>query len=321
MSHFFSTNPTFSLYSSRRIRLHEELHSRNFEIQVALKHSRHVVTSRTCLEFSCLHQNVREILFPRLTLCFADGGYQDESLRKFNFDGIKRFVCGESSGNKSGWTSENFSAKQIFEESYRKPKIEELFREDSFLKFDKTIRKRLEWIEKPMVYPEGRCLMLNLTKTNHLETTIILKFKNTSFAGNLELTITDPHREYYKPDIFSFSGERIIFDFSKGTYARFQKMNLSLCLLDFNTFIAYRIKLHQTEDLQEDSRAKCREYDGEESFRRCSRRALDENYQDKLGCSPPWFNNDYSTVCNRTLSRAEIDNIWEAAITSRTFQN
>ena len=67
-----------------------------------------------------------------------------------------------------------------------------------------------------MVYPEGRCLVLNMTRTDHMETTLILKFENTSFRGKLELTITDPHREYYRPDIFSFSGERIIFDFSKG---------------------------------------------------------------------------------------------------------
>ena len=58
--------------------------------------------------------------------------------------------------------------------------------------------------------------MLNLTRTDYPETTLILKFKNTSFTGRLELSITDPHREYYRPDIFSFSGERIILDFSKG---------------------------------------------------------------------------------------------------------
>ena len=118
--------------------------------------------------------------------------------------------------NSNGWFYKNSTAKHIFEESYRKPRIEELFREDSFIKFDKTIRQPLDWLEKPMVYPEGRCLLLNFTKTNNLETTIILKFENTSFEGKLELTITDPHREYYRPDIFSFSGERIIFDFSQG---------------------------------------------------------------------------------------------------------
>ena len=171
------------------------------------------------VNFSFWSQNIREIDFPRLSLCFADGGYEEESLQRFNYAGIKDFVCGNSLGNDSdGWVQLNLNAtvKQIFEESYRKPRIEELFREDSHLKFDKTIRRSLDWIEKPMVYPEGRCLVLNLTRTDHLETTLILKFQNSSFTGKLELTITDPHREYYRPDIFSFSGERIIFDFSKG---------------------------------------------------------------------------------------------------------
>ena len=100
--------------------------------------------------------------------------------------------------------------------------IEELLREDSHMKYDQTLRVGLDWFEKPMVYPEGRCLVLNMTRTDHSETTLILKFENTTFTGRLELTITDPHREYYRPDIFSFSGERIIFDFSKGVNQSYQ---------------------------------------------------------------------------------------------------
>ena len=166
---------------------------------------------------SHFHQNIREIDFPLLELCFADGGYQEESLLKFNYAGIKDFVCGHSVGNvRNGWIQPNASTKQIFEESYRKPMIEELLREDSHMKYDQTVRIGLDWFEKPMVYPEGRCLVLNMTRTDHSETTLILKFENTTFTGRLELTITDPHREYYRPDIFSFSGERIIFDFSEG---------------------------------------------------------------------------------------------------------
>ena len=150
-------------------------------------------------------------------MCLADGGYRDESLRRFDYDGIKSFVCGKSLGNETGgWRHSHATTKQIFEKSYKHPSIEDLFRDDSFMKFDKIIRSRLDWIEKPMVYPEGRCLMLNFTKTNHLETTLIMKFKNTNFTGKLELTITDPNREYYRPDIFSFSGERILFDLSTG---------------------------------------------------------------------------------------------------------
>ena len=185
-----------------------------------------MLEEEACLEFSGHHQNIREILFPRLTLCLADGGYQEESLRRFDYDGIKSFVCGKSLGNETGgWQHSYATTKQIFEKSYKQPNIEELFRDDSFMKFDKIIRSRLDWIEKPMVYPEGRCLTLNFTKTNNLETTIIMKFKNTNFTGKLELSITDPHREYYRPDIFSFSGERIIFDFSKSRISNLKLNN------------------------------------------------------------------------------------------------
>ena len=33
----------------------------------------------------------------------------------------------------------------------------------------------------------------------------------------------------------------------------------------------------------------------------------DENLQRKIGCSPPWFANDYSLVCNKSLTREDVD--------------
>ena len=43
-----------------------------------------------------------------------------------------------------------------------------------------------------MVHPEGRCIQLNFTKTEYLETTLIFKFDNAKFnySGTLEMTIT-----------------------------------------------------------------------------------------------------------------------------------
>ena len=29
--------------------------------------------------------------------------------------------------------------------------------------------------------------------------------------------------------------------------------------------------------------------------------------QRKIGCSPPWFAHDYSLVCNKTLTREDVD--------------
>ena len=94
------------------------------------------------------------------------------------------------------------------------------------------MRENLTWIEIPMVHPEGRCLKLNFTMTLFTETTIILKFHDIKdFNGSLEITITgwtvfkiwkhttiymflDPYREYYKPDIFTFGGDKVRMDFN-----------------------------------------------------------------------------------------------------------
>ena len=65
-----------------------------------------------------------------------------------------------------------------------------MFRADSYLKLNGSIKETLRWIERPMNHPEGRCLQLNLTKAKYSETTLILKFRNSSHDGQLQLTIT-----------------------------------------------------------------------------------------------------------------------------------
>ena len=107
------------------------------------------------------------------------------------------------------------SVEDIFNQIYAKPLIENILSDESNMKLNGSIHEPLDWIEVPMVYPEGRCLKLNWTRTSFKQTTLILKFMNTSFQGALELSITDPYREYYKPDVFTFSGDRVKLDFNK----------------------------------------------------------------------------------------------------------
>ena len=54
----------------------------------------------------------------------------------------------------------------------------------------------LDWRVKHMNYGVGRCLELNLTRTNYSETTIILKFnnfENFTEGVKVDLTITGVH--------------------------------------------------------------------------------------------------------------------------------
>ena len=66
-------------------------------------------------------------------------------------------------------------------------------------------RKQLIWKEKPMIYPEGKCLELDLNRAPSSETTLMIKFQeNLNYSGKIHLTLSDQKREYYRPDIFLF---------------------------------------------------------------------------------------------------------------------
>ena len=49
-----------------------------------------------------------------------------------------------------------------------------------------------------------------------------------------------------------------------------------------------------------------------------------ENLQRKIGCSPPWFAYDYSLVCNKSLTREDVDilstDVWRT-IDASEFEN
>ena len=71
-------------------------------------------------------------------------------------------------------------------------------------------------------------------------------------------------------------------------------------------FLTFRIKISETHDKEKDQQAKCSSYPADSTYKECTLRSLVQNYQDKLGCQPPWFSNNYSTVCNRTFSQEEV---------------
>ena len=71
-------------------------------------------------------------------------------------------------------------------------------------------------------------------------------------------------------------------------------------------FLTFRIKISETRDKEEDQEAKCSSYSQDYTYKFCTLESLIKNYESKLGCQPPWFSNNYSTVCNRTFSQEEV---------------
>ena len=94
-------------------------------------------------------------------------------------------------------------------------------------------------------------------------------------------------------------------------------------------FDVYRIKIFEHRDREEDVEAKCRHYSGEAglTYKDCVLTSIKndfevsrfngtlpiysftsvENLQRKIGCSPPWFAHEYSLVCNKSLTREDVD--------------
>ena len=125
--------------------------------------------------------------------------------------------------------------------------------------------------------------------------------------------VLDPYREYFKPDIFSFGGDKVKMDFQAA----------------HQSFDVYRIKIFENRDREEDVEAKCRHYSGEAglTYKDCVLTSIKndfevsrfngtlqiysftsvENLQKKIGCLPPWFAHEYSLVCNKSLTREDVD--------------
>ena len=78
--------------------------------------------------------------------------------------------------------------------------------------------------------------------------------------------MSDPKREYYPPDIFSFSGESIEIDFKKDK----QK-----------SFAVYRAKIQKTEELEEDAAANCFSYK-DDSYKDCTDSVVNKLYFQRI---------------------------------------
>ena len=71
------------------------------------------------------------------------------------------------------------SVKDLFEQIYTKPNIEDIIGRDILkLNGSSKLNQPLPWKESPMNYEGGRCLDLDLPKTNYSLTTLIIKFKD-----------------------------------------------------------------------------------------------------------------------------------------------
>ena len=69
--------------------------------------------------------------------------------------------------------------------------------------------------------------------------------------------------------------------------------------------------MKETRDLKDDIEAKCESYSKEKSYKNCVLAKINKDYLQNIGCSPPWFTNDYDKVCNSSLSQDQLDFLYD----------
>ena len=94
----------------------------------------------------------------------------------------------------------------------------------------------------------------------------------------------DPYREYYKPDIFTFGGDKVRMDFNIAGQSVYQNKNAINCFSTASVgrvFDVYRIKIFENRDRQEDVEAKCRHYSSEagQTYRDCVLASIKHNFE------------------------------------------
>ena len=104
----------------------------------------------------------------------------------------------------------------------------------------------------------------------------------------MKIGISDPHRNHWQTDVFTYSGDPIIKDISNvnDEDSIFQDV--------------YNIVVRETVDLQKDPKSQCLDYplSTYKNYKTCVDLQINNKFRAILNCIPPWFRlNDNDTLC------------------------
>ena len=150
----------------------------------------------------------------------------------------------------------------------------------------------LQIMERKFRYPDGKCYDININIDQYLKMGKAIDLTvwfNEDENTMVNIKITDPNREYFLSDIFTFSGNEI----KKHLGAEHE-----------NTLDTYRVQIQEFNQMEEDEEAKCKPYKNSEneSFRRCVQSFVEEKFAKEFGCVPPWFTDNVEDFCATSYS-------------------
>ena len=194
-------------------------------------------------------------------------------------------------------------------------KIDQVFENASMLKNFSSIAKSytlnygggnetdsLEIKERKFRYPDGKCFDLNikLDASKNVEQNADLKIIFQEYGNNtVNIKITDPNREYFISDEFTFFGKEI---------KKPPLLNNVAPTLDI-----YRVQIKEHVALEEDKEANCEDYEEEEkeSFKHCVKSVVEKQFLGQFSCMSPWFTENIADMCDNTYTKEKWKNMSE----------
>ena len=240
--------------------------------------------------------------FPKIEVCLTPG-FDLDYLKSNGYDTITNFAAGRmehEGGVLYGWNG-NKSSKQFLEDSVTFKTWEDVIFKYILTLGNTNIGSSVKILERKYLFPNGKCFDLKI-KLNKLdddlsidkETVLTLIFKDQNDL-EIKVKISDPHREYFLSDDFTFYGQEVK-----------KKLNATTR----NSMDLYKLKIKENIGDEKDPEAHCKEYDEKDSFKECVKKAVEEKLLKVYGCMPPWFTDNIDDVCNGIFSDEKWKNIF-----------
>jgi hypothetical protein len=229
-------------------------------------------------------KTLSQVEFPTVEIC-VNPGYDVDFLRSQGYEELWHYVNGWLGKDTIGWAGNGtMTTKELIEKAYTWKNETDIvthagFHDDAYYSNltqpDYSLILGLQ--EEEMHYPEGKCFRVTGIKDKmkaNGNVEIDFEFRNVVERMEVSVFITDPHREYWKRDMFSYSGVPIKWLIGNSTG---------------KTIDVYHLKVSETEDLEDDHESLCEDYFPITAYGRCVETSTQQDYLDTLGCVPPWF--------------------------------
>ena len=191
-----------------------------------------------------------------------------------------------------GWNG-NLSTEQFLENSVTFQNLRSVIYKYTFSVGNNNLSNAINVAERKFLYPDGKCFDLNIKLNANVshnigKEAVLTLILNNKKDTEVRVHITDPHREHFLSDYFTFHG---------------QDVKKKLDETNVNSMDLYKLKIKERIGDMRDPEANCNDYDDKSGFKDCVMEAVKEKFLTRYGCSPPWFTENIEDVCHGNMSQ------------------